>query len=530
MTDAGTRETSLTAHTVSGLRWAYLDAVVSAGGQAVYVAVMSRLLDPVAFGLMAIANMAMAFGIFVAQMGVSHALIQRPVLTEDDVRAGATSGLVLGVLSGSAFALLAPVVAGFVGEPDAIPLLRIMGLNFLLAGLQMTSQGLLRRELRFQALSLAGMVATVVGFTTGIVLALLGAGVYSLVLAVLTQSALRTLLYYLAARHTWRPLLRWAPYRALFGYGSRSTTLRLMEVLGTNLDTLAVARWTSTFTLGLYSRAYYLVMLPLGQYLTATLMRVLFPGFSRIQQDSERLRSVFRNTLLLMGVVLFPLCAGVAVAGRELILVVLGDQWDAAVVFVPWFALSAGLSFMSRLVVMLCEARARLNVAIVVEVASVALMWGLLVLASSGPAWWFAAAFAIEEVVRWVAYLFVTRSVAQMSNADLRYAYVPGIAAALWVGALVAGGRWVMLSVGAPDVVTLLAEVALGAVGLAVFVRFGPFRAVRTQLSTRIVAGGIATPEAGGARWRVVRALLGPEATEVPGAGPVAGETVEVPR
>lgn len=511
---------SLTEQTVSGLRWAYLDSLSSVIGQAIYVAVMSRLLDPVAFGLMAIANMALAFGIFVAQMGVSHALIQRPQLTEDDVRAGATSGMVLGVLSGIAFALLAPFVAGLVGEPDAIPLLRLMGFNFLLSGLQMTSQGLLRRQLRFRSLAVAGIAATTIGFTTGIVLALLGVGVYSLPLAVLTQSAVRTLMYDLAAKHSWKPLLRWEPYRELFGFGSRSTLLRLMEVLGTNLDTLAVARWTSTFTVGLYSRAYYLVMLPLGQYLTGSLMKVLFPGFSRIQQDTRRVREVFGNTLLLMGVVLFPLCAGVAAAGPELILVVLGGQWTDATVFVPWFALSAGLGFMSRLVVMLCESRARLNIAMGVEVASVSLMWALLVAASNGPAWWFAAAFAAEELVRFVAYLFVTHRVADMSYGDLRRAYLPGLVAAAWVGGLIFAVRSGLLTLGVIPVVVLLAEVLVGALALVLFVRFSPFASVRRQLRTRIVGGGVASPAAGGGRWRTVEALLGPEAAAVtpPGA------------
>jgi O-antigen/teichoic acid export membrane protein len=499
---------SLTAKTVAGLRWTYLESVSTAGAQAVYVAVMSRLLDPVAFGLMAIANLSMVLGFQIAQMGVANALIQRSDIDEQDVRAGFTSGLVLGALTASVFLFTAPLISDVFNEPDAVGILRVMAGNFLLTGLQMTSQGLLRRALRFRVMAIVGVVATVSGFVVGIVLALLGAGVWSLVTAVLTHSVLRTALYYAATRHSLRPILRWTPYRELYSFGSRSTSLRFLEFLGGNLDTFAVGRYTSTYTLGLYNRAFYLVKLPMGQYLANSLTKVLFPGFSRIQADDERTRRVYLNAILLGGVVLFPICAGIAVASRELILVVLGDGWDAAAVFVPWFALGAGLSILSRLGLLLCESRAELNKALMLEISSVSLFGALLLLATRLDTWAFAAALAATEVLRHIAYQVLLQRVLDLRIGQLLFSYVPPLAAAAWTAAVIALGRLTAFWAGLPIPVVLVIEIVLGLFAMMLYVRLSPFRVVRNQLRNRMVAAGMLKPERS-VRMRAMSLLLG---------------------
>ncbi len=123
----------------------------------------------------------------------------------------------------------------------------------------------------------------------------------------------------------------------------------MLDYIGGNLDTFTVARIASTAVLGQYSRAYYLVFQPLGNYLSAALTNVVFSTLSRIQQDLARLRRAYLSVLSLGNLLLFPLCAGIAVAAPELVLVVLGPQWGPAVGLVPWFALAGGCHVASQL-------------------------------------------------------------------------------------------------------------------------------------------------------------------------------------
>ena len=109
-----------------------------------------------------------------------------------------------------------------------------------------------------------------------------------------------------------------------------------------NLDTFAVGRIAGTAVLGQYSRAYYLVSQPLVAYISQALTSVLFSSLSCIQEDSARLRRAYLSLFSLGCVALFSLCAGIAVAAREIVLVVLGSQWSLAIGLVPWFALAGG--------------------------------------------------------------------------------------------------------------------------------------------------------------------------------------------
>ena len=219
-------------------------------------------------------------------------------------------------------------------------------------------------------------VATyVLGFlVVGVGLALLGAGVWSLVVGALVSSGSQTVWQYALLRHPIRPVLRREPYREVCGYGMRLTGAHLLDYVGANLDTYTVGRFADTAVVGQYSRAYYLAFQPLRFYLTQALTSVLFPHLSQIQHDATRLRRAYLSVLALGGIVVFPVCAGMAVAARELVLVVLGRQWSVAATAVPWFALAAGCSVMSALSQTVAEARADLYRSLGVQAAYITVL------------------------------------------------------------------------------------------------------------------------------------------------------------
>lgn len=482
---------SLTGRTLSGLGWSYLAAGFNAVVQVAYIPIMSRLLDPRAFGLMAIANLTVNFGFYLARMGVAQALIQRPTITPSEIRASATAGW----LTGGGFALLlwftSPQIAGVFDEPDAIPLLRVMALSLLFSGLAMTGQALLRREMRFRELSFIQIGYAVSGAIVGLVAAFAGAGVWSLVYAALTGTIMQFVLQYARAPHSLRPLFRFREYKDLYSFGARVSLIRLGEFAGKNLDTLAVGRVASTTSLGIYKRAFDLVNLPLTQYLSGALTTVLFPGFSRVQTDPERLRRVYLTVIRLGAVVLFPICAGMAVAGREIVLVALGGQWIDAIILVPLFAAAAALNIMSQLSRLLIEARSKLNSLIALQVAYLVVLVVFLVFAatSGGETWMFATALMAGEVVRHVAYVLLVRRAIAVGAGQVLSAYLPAAFAAVVVAGGIAATRFGLAS-SIPSLPLLLVEMVAGAVSLLVGIRFGPSPMVRNDLRIRLHHAG----------------------------------------
>ena len=503
--------TNLTARTASGLRWSYLGSAGLMLANLAYTATISRLLSPVAFGLMALANLVVLFGQFFAHMGLSSALVHKRELSKDEIRAASTAGIAFGAACFAVVWLLAPAISAVFRQPALPPVLRTLSVSFLIVGWSTTAEGLLRRELRFRQLSTLTIGSYVFGYLiVGIGSALLGAGVWSLVAGSLVATAVMAGWQYALVRHPIRPALHWEPYRTVCGFGMRLSGAHLLDYVGSNLDTFIVGRFASTAVLGQYTRAYYVVFQPLGNYAAQALTSVLFASLSRIQHEMARLGRAYLSLLSLGGVVLFPVCTGVAVAAPELVLVVLGPQWNQVAGMVPWFALAGGFNVLSKLSQSLAEVRAELNRSLALQAAYLAVLGALLGVAvgfrSQGP-WVFAAAVAGGEGLRHVGYLAFVRRILGLSLPQILRSYAPAALASVGVALGVAAARWALVGE-APTLAVFVAEIGAGALALALCIRFCPLPDVRRELWLRLTAAG-ALGGVGGRRWRLAPLVLG---------------------
>jgi O-antigen/teichoic acid export membrane protein len=502
---------TLTARAASGLRWSSLGYAALMVANIVYTVTISRLLDPAAFGLMALAQIVWLFAHVFARMGLASALVQKPELSRDDVRAASTAGVAVGVACLVVVWVLAPLFSGIFRAPALTPVLRTLGVTFLFEGLGMVGIGLLRRQLRFRVLSTITVATYVLGYlVVAIGLALLGAGVWSLVIGALVSSSSQTVWQYALLRHPVRPVLRWKPYQEVCGYGIRLSGAHLLDYVGSSLDTFTVGRFASTAVVGQYSRGYYLAFQPFHSYLTQALTLVLFPHLSRIQQDKARLRRAYLSVLMLGGVVVFPVCAGVAVAASELVRVVLGPQWGLAATVVPWFALAAGCGVISALSQTAAEARADLNRSLVVQGAYVVALGAFLAFAvgyRSHGIWVVAAAVLAAEILRLVGYLGLMWRIVGFSAAQLWESFTPAAFASLGVALAIAATRRALVGQ-VPTMVVFAAELAAGALALALCIRFCPLPGIRRELRMRLDAAGV-LGGAGGWRRRLAPLVVG---------------------
>ena len=249
---------------------------------------------------------------------------------------------------------------------------------------------------------------------------------------------------------------------------------------------------------------------PLGNYLSTALTNVSFAALSRVQEDPVRLRRGYLGMMSLGALLVFPLCAGMAVAAPELVAVVLGPQWGPAVGLVPWFALAGGCHLASQLSQSLAEARAELNRSVVVQVGYLLVLAALILLAlpfSSRGVWVIAAAVAVAELLRYLGYLVLARRVLELPAARIWQAHVPAFFAGVGVALAIAAVRWALT--GAPSLAVLAAEITAGALALALCIRVCPAPAIRAELRSRLASAGLLGPSHG-RRRRVASLVLGP--------------------
>ena len=325
-----------------GVAWTYAAIAIGAVIQLGVTAITARLLDPAAFGLVAMANVLMRFGGYVAQMGVGRALIQKPTIDRIDIRAAFTASTLLGLVVAWAIALSAPLAAAFYQSAEVVPVLRWLALTFVVAGLGATAQALLRRELRFRSSGAVEVLSYAVGYAVpALTMAMAGFGVWSLVAGAIGQSAMAGVLAYGLTRHPLRFTFAPKAHQRLLGFGAKVSLISFLEFIGSTLDTLVIGRFGTTAQVGLYNRAFIFASLP-TYHLNNGITKVLFPVLSGGRNNDE----VFRQTMhrVTDAAIKIVLSAGIgmALAAPELVLVVLGPKWADAI---PLFAvLSVGLA------------------------------------------------------------------------------------------------------------------------------------------------------------------------------------------
>jgi PST family polysaccharide transporter len=337
------REDSLRQRTLKGF-------VVTLGGagtqgllQVLVVSILARLLSPEDFGVVGAALTVVGLSSILSQLGVGPALVQRRTLEEDHVRAGFTLSLTLGAFLMGVVWLTAPALERFLGLTDFVPVLRVLSLVFLIQSLSTTSQALLQRELRFGVLAVAHIASYLIGFgAVGVVLAAQGAGVWALVAANLVQATVRALVVLATRRHAWRPTLKRSATRDLLLFGVGMSLGKVLNYVATQADNLVVAKVLGAGPLGIYGRAYQLVVAPATLFGSVT-NKVLFPALAQVQNDPRRLTLGYLSAVSIVATVTLPLSALMWLFAPEIVALWLGPQWVAVVA--PLRILSVAILF-----------------------------------------------------------------------------------------------------------------------------------------------------------------------------------------
>ena len=323
-------EAGLTLRTLSGFKWAFL----TSGGQALLsLAIMmtlSRLLTPQDFGMFAIALVFIALAETAGRSGLGPALVQRYDLTECHIAAALTLAVAAAVPLTAALWILAPLLCGLAGEPEAAPVLRILSLSVALSGAGLVSEHLLHRRLRFRVLMTATILSQAVGNgLVAIVLALMDRGVEALVWGVVARQAVFSAAVILLEPVRPRLFAGRREIADLLRTGAGFSAIAVFTFLANRGRNLVIARTLGAAALGLYTRAHALAVV--SARLGPVMAKVLLPSMARRQHRVERLRAVHRGGIELLSLAVLPASLMIAMTAPEIIAVVLGRQWEGAV-------------------------------------------------------------------------------------------------------------------------------------------------------------------------------------------------------
>lgn len=306
--------------------WAALGRGSAQIGSFVLSAVLARLLTPADFGLMAMATVLTAFAALFMELGFGAALVQARTINETHRSSIFWVNTAAGVLLTGLTIGVAPLAAAFFSEPKLTALIIAISPTFLILSLGVVQRAVLTRAMRFRAIAAIEVSATWTAGLLAITAAVNGFGVWSLVVQSLTSALFATGLHWLFAR--WRPTLRfrYASVKELLRFSVNLLGFNVFNYWIRNIDSLLIGKFLGPALLGFYSRAYAIMMLPMGQ-ITAVLGRVMFPTLSRIQDDPQRVKKAYLRALSAVAFVSFPLMLGLAAVSDDFVRTVYGEQW-----------------------------------------------------------------------------------------------------------------------------------------------------------------------------------------------------------
>ncbi|MEJ8757026.1 lipopolysaccharide biosynthesis protein [Pontibacter sp. H259] len=482
---------NLASKAVSGIKWGTASTVANAIMQIGYTAVMARLLSPDAFGLVALAGVVLRFGAYFANLGLNKAIVQKEELLPEHIRAAFTSSFILGAAFTGITWLAAPVAAVFFKNPDAIPVIRVMALMFLINGASSTAVSLMERNMQFKALSILETASYVISYLgAGVILAYLDFGVYSLIYATLLQFLIVSIGAYAVTRHNILFLFNWDAYKPLFAYGSRMSIISFLEFLTINLDTILIGRFLGEYKLGIYNRSRELVSQPMHM-LTRTLIKVIFPSFSQMQSDNEKLGKAYLSSITLLAAIIIPICFGILVAAPEIVRILLGEKWSEAIPVLQILCLGIPLSFLTMFAGIICDAKAILNIKIILNIVLMVVIAVFFFALQGFGLLGFATAVVLAEFVKMGFYQKVMTDALGISYRQQVSAYLPGLINGCIVAVAIYMVSSLLNSFDVPFIVVLVAQIATGAVSLGVFTLLFPHKLLRNEISQILLKLGI---------------------------------------
>lgn len=298
--------------------------------EVVVLVVLARLLTPADFGLIGIALLTFGGVNRLTRLGIDEALIYN---RDDDVDRYLDTAWTLsvgrGLLLGAFIFLVAPVVAGFFGEPRATDVIR--GIAFVPVVVGFRNPGVLYfvKDLQFHRQFVFRLSGAVVDFAVALAFAVAYRSVWALVFGYLAGEVTRALVSYLT--HPYRPRPRFDRELAgdLLGYGKWITANNCLGFLLSKGDDIFVGWYLSATALGLYQIAYRTASAPATE-VTKTVSNVIFSTYSKLQGDAEALRRTLLRTLQLVSSVSFPMAVGIVITAPVFVEGVLGPQWRPA--------------------------------------------------------------------------------------------------------------------------------------------------------------------------------------------------------
>ena len=334
-----THSDALRARALGGAAINLIAQLIKIAIQFASVIVLARLLSPADFGVFGMVMPVAAFILIFQDLGLSQAVISSPTLTYGQLSSTFWINFAISLLVAILLAGLAPILALFYKDQRVFDLTLALAVTAPISGLMTQHFALLARQMRFTWLATLDVVSLICGFAASVLVALIWHSYWALYASLLVTILVLLAGSWLGAR--WWPgwPSPWTKIGPMLHFGGGVISYNLSIYVARNLDKVLIGWRAGPSQLGLYDRAYKLLLLPL-QHLNNPIARVMIPVLSRLADDPARYRGVYIRTTQQILLVALPGVVFTIATAPILIPTLLGREWVGAVPIFAWLAIT----------------------------------------------------------------------------------------------------------------------------------------------------------------------------------------------
>lgn len=332
-------EKTLKEKTTSALIWSFIDKF---GQQIIYLAtgiVLGRILSPDDYGLVGALALFTAISTTLVGSGYSRALMNKPVVSQKELDTVFYYNIAVGLFLYLLLFFCAPLISLFFGKPILTLLSRVLFLTILFTSLSNVQDFVLTKKMDLSNITKANIFSLLPASALAMTAAILGYGVWALVVQTLLMSFLKMIFYWKYGK--WSPTrsFHYKILKNLFPFSSGVLMMNLINTVFNNIYSLLIGRIYSTQQLGIYTQGSKYQDIPTG-LIYNTFRTVSTPLLSSLNEDKDRLKRVLSKLIKTIALICFPILFGMILIAKPLILALITEKWLGSVPILQILCLS----------------------------------------------------------------------------------------------------------------------------------------------------------------------------------------------
>jgi len=306
--------------------WSALNKILRQLFQFAFLIVLARLLSPSEFGALTMVVVFTGLAELIKSLGFGGAIIHKQDVSNLHLNTAFWANVFMGFILFSFFVGISKLVADFYGYKELQYYMYGVASIFLINSLNVVQESLLMKNLEFKRLFFIDIFSLIPAGIIAVVAAYYGLGTWSLIIQnsvfiVLSVSAMWV-------TSNWRPKFQfsWSVFKELWAYGGGLMGYQMVNYGTRHTDQLIIGKTLGTDALGIYSRTFHLMLLPIN-ILNLVVTRVMFPVLVKFQNDKEKFREIYLQSTALIALVIFPIAFSILLFPNEIVMLIYGSKW-----------------------------------------------------------------------------------------------------------------------------------------------------------------------------------------------------------